>query len=184
MNPEILKLKAANLPVYTYSLDVKVILCFRDEFFAIGERWSFNSIRVASNSPLAANDVLSNSSCYYGNSVVEMIPYLKQKFRLGILDSIPWDYRYCVVDSISRIKDFIPVNAEDSYTDCGTGKGTVFIDVSCPDAVYEAIEARMKPSGLRSYQVDFDSPYHWSKLFPEWYGEALVYLDRNTVEEM
>jgi len=179
VNLSILTLKASNLPVYTYTLEVKVILKFRGEYYRICENWNFYSIRVASNTPLNSGDLLGNNSCYFGNSTVELIPYLKKKFRLGLLDSLLWSYNYCRVDSIDRCKDFIPVNAEHHNTDCGHGKGTVFINVSCPSQVDDAIEGKLKGTEFDTYEIEFDSPYHWSKLFPEWYGVALVYVGEN-----
>jgi hypothetical protein len=178
MNQDILKMKPSNLPVYTYSLNVRVVVCFRSEYFRISESLNFNLVRVAINSPLVDGDILSNNSCYYGNSNVELTPYIKGMFQLGLLESLPWEYRYCHVDSISRVKNFIPINADNEYMDCGEGKGTVFIDVICPDAINDAIEEKVQFTELRSYEVEFDSPYHWSNLFPEWYGKALVYLGR------
>lgn len=125
MNRNILDIRPRNLPVYVYHLEADIALVHKQVAYKL-KGYSFSRISVRANQPLKAGDVVSNHCCYYGNSFVELIPYLCKKKKLGLVKK---EFLYYYGCQINRMAISF-VNRDSLGDSCGLGQCTVFIGLS------------------------------------------------------
>ncbi len=174
MNRDLLRLIPTNLPVYVYHLQAYIALVHGTTAYKL-RGYSFTNMRVASNQPLRAGDVLYNDCCYYGNEAIEIIPHIHGKSLLGGAEIELRDYYGCQINQMA----ISYVECHSHWDSCGVGCCTVFIGLFANDLddKIKALNNRYKwltkaergrlESLTKEYQASHNLDY-WQKRIPNW----------------
>jgi hypothetical protein len=174
MNRDLLTLIPKNLPVYVYNLQAYIALVHGTIAYKL--KWySFSNMRVASNQPLRAGDVVNNNCCYYGNEYIQIIPHICIKGLLGGAEIELRDYYGCQINQMA----ISYVEGHSHGDSCGVGCCTVFIELSASD-LNDKIQAlnnryewltEAERNRLELLKMEYKASHnldYWKKRIPDW----------------
>jgi hypothetical protein len=174
MNKNLLRQSPKNLPVYVYHLQAYIALVHGAIAYKL-RGYSFSNMRVVSNQPLRAGDVLNNNCCYYGNESIEIIPHICCK---GLLGGAEIELRYYYGCQINQMA-ISYVECPSPGDSCGVGSCTVFIELSA-SALDDKIKAlnnryecltKLQRDILEFLGIEYKASQnldYWKKRIPDW----------------